>query len=149
MAVNTNMTATNLDAVVSALYRAVSFKAGAKPDLDLLQKLFHPRGRLVRVTPHGVEAFGIDEFITRYKENLRQGIFTSFSEREIGREVRIFGTIAQVFSAYAAFMPADVKQPTHRGINSLQLVFEGGRWWVFNMLWDDERPDNPLPEHWR
>jgi hypothetical protein len=35
-------------------------------------------------------------------------------------------------------------QPVH-GINSIQLFTDGTRWWVVGMLWDNERPDKPIP----
>jgi hypothetical protein len=32
-----------------------------------------------------------------------------------------------------------------RGINSIQPMNDGGRWWIVSVFWDAERPDNPLP----
>ena len=32
-----------------------------------------------------------------------------------------------------------------RGINSIQLFHDGSRYWVVTVLWDSERPDNPIP----
>ena len=32
-----------------------------------------------------------------------------------------------------------------RGINSVELFYDGKRWWIASNIWDDERPDNPLP----
>ena len=32
-----------------------------------------------------------------------------------------------------------------RGINSIQLVRDGKRWWIASVVWDTERPDNPIP----
>jgi len=31
------------------------------------------------------------------------------------------------------------------GINSIQLFNDGTRWWVVGVLWDNERPDKPIP----
>ena len=39
-----------------------------------------------------------------------------------------------------------LKPPFGRGINSIQLFHDGDRWWVVSVLWDNERPGNPLPE---
>ena len=36
--------------------------------------------------------------------------------------------------------------PFARGINSMQLLKDGDRWWIVTIYWDSERPDNPLPE---
>ena len=32
-----------------------------------------------------------------------------------------------------------------RGINSIQLVNDGKRWWIASVVWDTEQPDNPIP----
>ena len=36
-------------------------------------------------------------------------------------------------------------EPFARGVNSIQLVRQDGRWWVVTILWDVERPDQPIP----
>ena len=28
---------------------------------------------------------------------------------------------------------------------ALQLFWDGNRWWISGVAWDDERPDNPIP----
>ena len=32
-----------------------------------------------------------------------------------------------------------------RGVNSIQLMKDGGRWWVVTIFWDAEREGNPVP----
>ena len=69
-----------------------------------------------------------------------------FYEWEVARCTDRFGNIAHVFSTYEArHDPAD-PAPFKRGINSIQLFYDGQRWRIMNMLWDNEREDNPLPE---
>jgi hypothetical protein len=54
------------------------------------------------------------------------------------------GNVTQVFSSYESrHSPSD--KPFDRGINSIQLLNDGKRWWVLSILWDSERADNPLP----
>ena len=36
-----------------------------------------------------------------------------------------------------------------RGVNSVQLYWDGVRWWIASATWDDERPDNPIPAELR
>ena len=68
-----------------------------------------------------------------------------FFESAIVNKVQRFGNIAQVFSSYQSrHAAADVK-PFTRGINSMQLFYDGKRWWVLSILWDEESPSNPLP----
>lgn len=56
-----------------------------------------------------------------------------------------FGHIAHVFSTYESRRAVDDPKPFARGINSFQLINDGKRWWVITILWEGERPDNPIP----
>jgi hypothetical protein len=66
-------------------------------------------------------------------------------ESEVHRRAEVFGSIAHVFSTYEARHAADEKAPFARGINSIQLIKDEGRWWVLSMVWDDERADQAIP----
>lgn len=66
-----------------------------------------------------------------------------FREREINRVVRKFGNIAHVFSMYE-FSTEDGKEKG-RGINSIELFWDGARWWISAVSWDEERPNNRIP----
>jgi len=140
----------SIDALVQALYACVSFPPGGQPDYGRLRSLFHPEARISPprsgpLSPIGV--LDIENFIT----GSREFIVTSgldargFSEREIGRNEKRYGNIAQVFSAYESrHLPADPK-PHQRGVNAIQLVRDRERWWVMSIVWDLERADNPVP----
>ena len=67
-----------------------------------------------------------------------------FYESEIHRVTQKFGNIAHVFSTYESRIKDDGPVMA-RGINSIELFYDGKRWWVASNIWDDERPDNPLP----
>jgi len=68
-----------------------------------------------------------------------------FYEKAIVNRSESFGNVTQLFSSYASrHSPTD--KPFERGINSIQLLNDGTRWWVLSILWDTERADNPLPE---
>jgi hypothetical protein len=67
-----------------------------------------------------------------------------FHEREIRRVTHRFGNVAHVLSSYESRRAPD-GPVTGRGVNSLQLVWDGARWWIASTAWDAERPDNPLP----
>jgi len=67
-----------------------------------------------------------------------------FIEKEINRIVRKFGNIAHVFSTYE-FSTADGKEKK-RGVNSIELFWDGTRWWISAVSWDEERAGNPIPK---
>jgi hypothetical protein len=70
-----------------------------------------------------------------------------FYETEIHRVTQTFGHIAHVFSTYESRRTAD-GPVIARGINSVELFYDGKRWWIASNTWDDERPDNPLPKRY-
>ena len=67
-----------------------------------------------------------------------------FTERELNRVVRRFGNLAHVFSVYE-FSTEDGKMKG-RGINSIELFWDGTRWWISAVTWDEERANNPIPK---
>ena len=67
-----------------------------------------------------------------------------FYETEISRATEIFGNIAHAFSTYESRRRPQ-EAPFARGINSIQLLHDGERWWVTAMVWDAERADNTIP----
>jgi hypothetical protein len=137
----------SMDAILAALYDVISGPAGKKRDWDRFRSLFVPGARLIPAAqrPGGpVEARVLDPegYVTRSEPFLeKQGFF----EREISRKVESFGHIAHVFSTYDSRHTAEDKTPFARGINSIQLLNDGKRWWIVTVYWDSERPDNPLP----
>ncbi len=70
-----------------------------------------------------------------------------FYEREIARETDRFGHMAHLLSTYEVRRAKD-EDPFMRGINSIQLFFDGDRWWVLTIYWDSEREDSPIPREY-
>ena len=71
---------------------------------------------------------------------------TGFFEREIARKTEAYGNIMHVFSTYESRRTGDpAEKPFARGINSIQLLKDGNRWWVVSIFWDAERPGNEIP----
>ena len=66
-----------------------------------------------------------------------------FYEQEIHRVTQRFGNITHIWSTYESRNKAD-GPVIARGINSVELFWDGTRWWIASAIWDDERPDNPI-----
>ena len=135
----------SIDAIMAAIYESISGPAGDN-DMSRFRSLMLPKGRLTEsmVDEHGqtaIQQWSVDEFIAD-----TQPIFTNqpFYETALVNEVRRYGNIAQVFSSYASRSAPEGK-PFQRGVNSMQLMYDGKRWWVLSILWDIERPGNALP----
>jgi hypothetical protein len=135
----------SLDAIMRAVYEVISGPAGER-DWKRFRSIFTPQARFTQVaTGHDgltyVISWSVDEFVRDAGE-----IFSKepFYENGIVNESQSFGNMAQVFSSYES-RRAPGEKPFQRGINSMQLLNDGTRWWVISIAWDSERPDNPLP----
>ncbi len=136
----------SMDAILAALYDVISGPAGQKRDWNRFRSLFIPGARLIPTGPreqggYGTRVLSPDEYVTRV-----EGVFEKepFYEKEVARRVEQWGHIAQVFSTYESRRaPGD--KPFARGINSIQLLNDGQRWWVVTVFWQAENQDNPLP----
>lgn len=141
----------SVNSIVQALYHAVSFLPGRQPDYARLRALFHPDGRLS--PPRGakeshVKVMDVETFITRSREYVvTMGMEKlGFHEKEIARRTETFGHIVHVFSTYESRHRETDTLAIQRGINSIQIVRDGIRWWVISILWDVEQPNTPIPE---
>lgn len=140
----------SIDAILAALYDVISGPAGQRRDWDRFRSLFVPGARLIPTgAPAGQPARALvwspEEYIQRAGASLeRDGFF----EREIGRVTETFGYVTHVFSAYDSRRTASDATPFARGINSIQLLNDGTRWWVVSIYWDSERAGNPIPERY-
>jgi len=134
-----------IDGIIKAFYDVISGPAGTPRQWQRDSTLYIPRVRFVAmdVREGRPVAAVMDhaEFVARYN-----GAFVDrgFFEQEIHRVTKRFGNIAHVFSTYE--YRASEKGPVQgRGVNSIQLYWDGVRWWIASATWDDERPDNPIP----
>ena len=139
----------SVDAILTALYDVISGPKGKARDWDRMRSLFIPDARLIpsridKDTQH-VDAIvlSIDGYIARSSATMTTN---GFFERSIHNQVEQFGNISHVWSTYESRHNADDPSPFARGINSIQLLKDGDRYWIVNIFWDSERPDSPIPE---
>jgi hypothetical protein len=138
----------SIDAILAALYDVISGPAGAPRDWQRMRSLFLPGARLIP-TAHQADGttaarvLDVDGYIERAgKAFATQG----FYERGVANRVEQFGRIAQVFSTYEARHAAKDAKPFLRGVNSIQLMHDGRRWWVVTVFWQAEDAQTPLPD---
>jgi hypothetical protein len=138
----------SIDAILNALYEVISGRAGQPRDWQRFRSLFVPGARLIPTAhqPDGITTAHVltpEDYVERgTKIFATQG----FYERGIANRVEQFGRIAHVFSTYEARHDLKDAQPFLRGINSIQLMNDGRRWWVVSVFWQAEDKDTPLPE---
>ena len=137
----------SIDAILAALYDVISGPAGQKRDWDRFQSLFAPG--VARLIPTGRRQDGTVGYRALTPAEYQAGSAPAlegqgFFEKEIHRVADTFGNITQVFSTYESRRTPDA-QPFSRGINSIQLLNDGKRFWVVTIFWDSERANNPIP----
>ncbi|MEZ4415416.1 MAG: hypothetical protein R3E10_06650 [Gemmatimonadota bacterium] len=139
----------SLDAIMAALYDVISGPQGQKRDWDRFRGLFIEGARLIPTGrgPNGVghRVWSPEEYIAAAGASLEQ---RGFFEQEIGRTTEQFGNIVHAFSTYESRNTLQDAEPFQRGINSIQLLHDGSRYWIVSIFWDAERPDNPIPDRY-
>jgi hypothetical protein len=136
----------SIDAILHAVYDVISGPPGER-DWNRFRSLFIPEARLTSTTKSTdasappVHLLSVDDYVKGAGDYFAKN---GFFENAIVNRVQRFGNIAQVFSSYESRHAAKEK-PFTRGINSMQLLYDGSRWWVLSILWDEESPNNPLP----
>ena len=143
---STTVDLTSIESIIRAVYFSISGAAGAPRDWAMDKLLFHPAARLMptRPLPDGgsaVEVLDVDGYAAS-----RSPIFevNDFYEVEIARRELRFGNVATVLSAYESRRTPDGR-PFLRGLNSFQFWWDGTRWWIMSVLWDNEREGVVLP----
>ena len=134
--------------LVRASYEVISGAAGTPRQWRRDSTLYMPGATFVAT---GVEAgrprariFTPEEFRRATDGQLvGEGLF----EYEIASRTERFGNVAQVRSVYE-MRRARNGPVTGRGVNYFQLYWDGTRWWIASIVWDDERSGNPLPDGW-
>ena len=139
----------SVDAIIAALYDSISGPAGPR-DWDRLRSLIHDGGRLIPTGDRpngqsGVDVLDVEAFIVSASEFMAGH---GFYESEVARREERFGNIAHAFSTYETRWAADDPEPFMRGINSIQLLNAGGRWWVVTIFWDNESEGSPIPSRY-
>jgi len=137
-----------LDAILAAVYDSISGAKGKTRNWDRFRSLFIPGARLIPTgkRQNGETASRVltpEEFIASSGKFMEE---QGFFEKSIANHVETFGNIAHAFSVYEGRHDTADAKPFVRGINSIQLMNDGKRWWVVTIFWQAEDAANPLPK---
>lgn len=137
----------SVDAIIKAFYAVPAGEKGESRDWDRYASLFTPDARMIpaRADDKGnaiAMYVTIGEYVGLNKTYFEKG---GFRDTEINRKVEEFGHIAHVWSTFESRHSAADAEPYVRGINSIQLLKDGDRWWIVNVFWDFEGPNATLP----
>jgi hypothetical protein len=141
--------ARDIRATLDALYQAFSFDAGGAPDWEGLRKLFLPGASFVDPVKPGTppQAVGAEEFLAKFRSWVETNpkAKAGFRERIVAVRLDHFGHVAHAYVTFEGYVPAVGTAETH-GLDSIQLVLDGGDWKVASFTTQYESPELPLPD---
>jgi hypothetical protein len=138
-----------LDGIIKAYYDVVTVKKGEKVSYGR-DSCLHIKNAGVGILQIGKDGKPVMHYITLKAYHRQSDAYlekNGFDEKEISRKVQHFGNMYHVWSTYES--RNDAGGPViERGINSIELYFDGTRFWITSWTFDSERKDNPLPKEY-
>lgn len=137
----------SVNGILHELLEIISAEKGEVRDLEALRNLFLPEATfsVLSAGPDSarhLETVNLDDFMESLQDEYYEN---GFEERELGKVVHEFNGIASVFQS---FYGKDSEGNELRGINSFQLVFMNGRWWIAHTIWTFETEDVKIPSQY-
>lgn len=137
------------EAIIEAAYAAIAREPNQSPDWDRFRSLFLPGARLVPNVEQTQGEFRVmtpEDFIVWANGlwDIEDPDDPGFVEEQVAITVERYGDIAHAFSTYQSRFYGS-EEVLGLGINSFQLVQNGGRWWIAGIVWDDESGAGPIP----
>ncbi|WP_430468246.1 nuclear transport factor 2 family protein [Winogradskyella ouciana] len=116
----------SIDAIIHAYYDVVSGSSSDPWEFERDKYIHSEHAVITRLDDNGKA-----ESHTLESEYIPMGLSpkTDFYEKELKREVSKFGNVAQVWSAFEIRTDPKIESDI-RGLNSIQLHYENGRWWI-------------------
>jgi hypothetical protein len=132
-----------LDQLITAIDAAVT--GPADKDRTCFRALFLPDARLIpiRIGADGTAKpviLNVDGWISAVAKRGSQVL----TERQIKVGTETWAHLAHLWSTYTTSIGSDDK-PADRGINSIQAVYDGKQWHVIEIVWQAEKPEDPVP----
>lgn len=137
----------SIDGMIKAFYETISGPAGTPRQWGRDRTLYAQGIQFFSISRNGgkvnLRRLNHSQYVNTNNESL---VRDGFTETEIGRVTRRFGNLAHVFSAYQ-WQTAN-KKASGRGVNSIEMLFDGKRWWITAASWDEETPENKIPKEY-
>ena len=146
---NYNADGRSINQLVNAYFSVVSGPAGER-NWDRLRALCLEEAQMNAIQ-YGNEGDPLPLIgsVEDYIGNTDQFFRTNgYVQKEILRRTRNYGNSATIFSSYEGTynFQGQTEAVTERGVITFQLVYDRGRWWIANILWNVESPYDPIPE---
>lgn len=123
----------------------LSFPDSTSLRIDSLPTLFTNDGKLIANFGKKPFIYTPAQYVESIRSSIRSGQIYSSKERELARNVDVFGKIAHVLSTYELTMTGKDGTIVRRGLNSIQLLKLDGKWLICSLIWDRENNELKLP----
>lgn len=144
-----------VDGIIHSLYDDISGPVGEDRNWNDFRNLFAENARMYIAAPDKengsvLKSITPEEYAERNKTRLSD---IGFNEDELYRITNTYGAGTQIFSTYEShFTNKDGEQEITKGINNIQLYFDGERYFIVSIFWDAnakniEVPDRYLPKN--
>jgi len=137
-----------IEGIVKASYETISGGVGVPRQWGRDRTLFAPSVQYVSLSKsrEGEVRARTSDYQKYLNESDGFLVKEGFTEVELGQEIKRFANVATVLSSYEGRIQSTGKvEVVTRGVNIFSLYFDGKRWWIQTMMWDEESPENPIP----
>jgi len=140
-----------VDGVIHTLYDVISGPAGEVRNWNLFRSLFAQDARMYIAVPGKnnstvLKMITPEEYAERNKTRLTD---IGFNEEELYRITNSYGAGTQIFSTYEShFTNKDGAEEIIKGINNIQLFFDGERYFIVSIFWDADAKNIQVPERY-
>ncbi len=135
-----------INQAIEAVYAALSFEEGRKPDIEAVLSHFLPEATLYDYSGDTVQFVTISDYMAGFKAMADEGQINSVKVMEGGGETEFFGNIAHRLSVNVDYFNGS--EEAERGVNSFQLIKVNGKWLINSLIWDVEKEGQPIPERY-
>lgn len=135
--------------LIEALYQMVSFGPGPEPDWEMFRGVFLEDAIIV-FSPRGTQpmrVMSVDGFIQDWRDFFRDAALEDkgFFETIAAMKVDEFGGLAHGWVIFEPRVGEALPERQIRGLDSIELSYDGTRWWVAAITTDFEGPGQTIP----
>jgi len=119
--------------LVAESLNVVSIEKGQKIDTAYYRTFFLPTARFTFVGKDEGKSLHETMSLNDFLASLTDEYYSNgYTEKSTGQIVEEYNGIAQVIQS---FYGKDSEGEEGKGVNTYQLIFSSGRWWIANMVW--------------
>lgn len=133
-----------IESTCKQVMACISINKGDTVDWARFNNLFLPTARFTFFTFNKEKEL---QLVNRDLQAFRkEAIYgkVKFQEVELFKRINRFGRVAQVFQGYR--FSVNDGELVRSGVNSIQLVFDQGRWWIAHISWQPETEEDKVPK---